>query len=511
MDTSGDITSEHWGRLTRRIADTMGLDFPPERRADLRRGLTQAARELGCAGVTDCVDRLVSAPIAKSQVEVLARHLTVGETYFFRDRRTFDVIAEHVLPELIERRRGRNQRLRFWSAACCTGEEPYSLAILLHEAIPDLADWEITILATDLNVDFLDKAAAASYGRWSFRDVPPAIRARYFQRDRQGRYTPLAQIRKLVTFAPLNLVDEVYPSITTGTHGMDVIFCRNALMYFEASQARRVVGKLNRSLVDGGWLAVGPSESGHGLFQGFTAAYFPGAILYRNAKGKAKGKEKAQWFPALPLDGELPFHKPPAAERPAAHPLTADNAPMPGVAPSLDEVARTQAGDSAYESGALLYRSGQYRAAVDRLISSSEVQAGDAAALALLVRSFANLGALSDALAWSRRWMASDKLNPACYYLRAMVLLEQGEAEEAAAALKQSLYLDPGFVLAHFALGNIMRDQGKPDASRRHFTNALRLLRTWKPAAVLPESDGLTAGRLIEIITAASGLETPAL
>src|SRR4030081_182852 len=135
-----------WARLSALIAERMGLHFPLERLTDLQRGLAGAADEMGFDDVAACADWLLSAPLTKAHLQVLASHLTIGETYFFRDKRTLDVLAGRVLPELIQARRGHEQRLRLWSAACCSGEEPYSLAILLHQVLPDLAEWHITIL-----------------------------------------------------------------------------------------------------------------------------------------------------------------------------------------------------------------------------------------------------------------------------------------------------------------------------------------------------------------------------
>src|SRR5713101_5391864 len=256
-----DVPDAQWSQLSEFIAATMGLDFPAERWTDLQRGLAGAADEFGFANLAACADWLLSAPLTKAQHQVLARHLTVGETYFFREKKSFDILGSTILPELIRSRRGREPRLRIWSAACCTGEEPYSLAILLHQLMPDLPDWHVTILATDINGRFLQKAAAGLYGEWSFRDAPAGFKESYFKRAGDGRYAILPEIKKLVTFAHLNLVEDVYPSVATDTNAMDVIFCRNVLMYFTPQQARKVVGNLHHTLIDGGWLVVSPSEA----------------------------------------------------------------------------------------------------------------------------------------------------------------------------------------------------------------------------------------------------------
>ena len=130
----------------------------------------------------------------------------------------------------------------------------------------------------------------------------------------------------------------------------------------------------------------------------------------------------------------------------------------------------------------------------------------DLHALSLLARALANQGRLADALVWCDRWVAADKMDPAGHYLRAVVLLEHGRPDDARRSLQRALYLDPNFVLAHFALGNLARSRGKDDEAGRHFANALPLLARLLPDDLLPESDGLTAGRLTETITTVAAL-----
>src|SRR6266436_6835574 len=301
------VSDTLWSRLSECVAERMGLHFPSERRDDLRRGLTGAAGEFGFADVAACAEWLLSASLTKAQMQMLASHLTVGETYFFREKKTFDVLAQSVLPELVRSRRNREQRLRIWSAACCTGEEPYSLAILLHQRLPDLRDWHVTITATDINARFLHKAAAGTYGEWSFRNAPAGLKERYFNRTADGRFAIVPEIKKLVTFAHLNLVDDFYPSLTTDTNAMDVIFCRNVLMYFAPFQISKVIGELHHALVEGGWLAVSPSEASYALFPQFVTVNFSGAILYQKSNGPPRTEQR--WTPA-PLSEVAEFVAP---------------------------------------------------------------------------------------------------------------------------------------------------------------------------------------------------------
>src|SRR5438093_4761124 len=123
------IADKLLARLSDSLAARVGLYFPEQRWSDLARGIASAAAELGFRDAASCAEWSVSAPLNETQVEVLAGHLTVGETYFFRDKKIFAALEQRVLPELIAARRGKEQRLRIWSAGCCTGEEPYSIAI----------------------------------------------------------------------------------------------------------------------------------------------------------------------------------------------------------------------------------------------------------------------------------------------------------------------------------------------------------------------------------------------
>src|SRR5574337_1744938 len=170
------------------LASRMGVYFPPPRWADMLRGIEKAAPGLGFCGVEACLRGLMVSALSRGQVEILAGHLCIGETYFFREPAVFAALENDILPPLIAARRASERRLRIWSAGCCTGEEPYSIAILLARLIPDLKDWNITITATDINLRSLKKASEGLYSEWSFRNVPSWIKESYFKRTENGHY-----------------------------------------------------------------------------------------------------------------------------------------------------------------------------------------------------------------------------------------------------------------------------------------------------------------------------------
>ena len=158
--------------VSQAVEAQLGLHYPPERWPDLDRGLRGAAAELGFDCVEKCARALLLAKLERAQIDALAAHLTIGETYFFREPAAFASLTSEVFPALAHARRGRAKRLRIWSAGCCTGEEPYSIAIALRRAIPDVDDWQITILATDINPRFPRRFWITQCG-WARTKSPP--------------------------------------------------------------------------------------------------------------------------------------------------------------------------------------------------------------------------------------------------------------------------------------------------------------------------------------------------
>lgn len=497
-----DSLSDLLSQLSAGIAAQLGLHFPRERWRDLERGMRSAAREFGFQDIESCAQWMVSSPLTKSQLEVLASHLTVGETYFFRERRGFAALEEHVLPALLRARRNTEKRLRIWSAGCCTGEEPYSLAILLSKVIPDWKDWNITILATDINPRFLQKASAGTYSEWSFRDAPAGIKERYFTRTREGRFEILSAMKEMVTFSFLNLAEDTYPSLLNNTNAVDMIFCRNVLMYFTPERVKQCIHKLYLSLVDGGWLFVSPAEGSHILFSQFMPVNFSGVTLYRKgASSELRVASSELQVPSSELrvpsfELQVPSSKV-ISPRSLSQPETGNSRS----ATFFDEAEKTaEVQPTPYLQASTLYEQGRYTEATEKIVDCLTQHPDDAKAMTLLARAYANQGKLAGALEWCERGIAADKLNAGLHYLRAAVLQEQGVLNEAMRSLKRALYLDPDFALAHFALGSLARRQGKLRESHKHFDNALALLRVCPQEEIVPESEGLTARRLMEII-----------
>lgn len=439
------------------VASRLGLDFPDGRRADLGRGLVQACRASSASTPETYLTWLATLPDQSPEWRRLAGHLTVGETYFFRDRACFDALEREVLPSLIAARREAGlSRLRLWSAGCATGEEAYSLAILLDRLLPDRADWALTILATDINPEALEAARRGCYRDWSFRETPRWIRDRYFHRRGAETFEVAPRIRGMVTVAPLNLAEDGYPAVVTNTSAMDLILCRNVLMYFTREAQRAVVARLKLALVTGGWLAVSPAEASAELFRPLVPVTFPGAILYRRAPGPLAPPLPHWQAETVWPDSPVPW---PFADAPGG--LVAAESPVPSRPPEPVEAPP----DTATE----LRRA----------------------------RALADQGRLEEARDLCEGVLARTRLDPEAYLLLAAIHQERGELGAAMAALRRAIYLAPDSAPAHFLLGSLLLRQGQRRQGKRSLETVVSLLSRIPRDEALPGCDGLTAGRLL--------------
>jgi chemotaxis protein methyltransferase CheR len=466
-------------QLSEFVAARTALHFPRERWSDLERRAGSAAKEFGFTDNAEFIRWITSSYLTGEQIEILASHLTISETYFWREPRTFDALQEQVLPELVRSREKGERRLRIWSAGCATGEEPYSIAIALRRAIAGREDWRISILATDISPRILAKAMAGVYGKWSFRNAPAWLKKEYFHPQEDGMIEILPEIRKMVTFEYLNLAEDIYPSPLNNTNVMDVIFCRNVLMYFAPERTGQVVKKFYQCLTDGGWLIVGASELSQQMFPQFTPVNFPEAIFYRKVQQESRSYiEPPPEFSFVVVNQVSPGT------------LVTEKETMPEV--------RGVGPQPAVDLSAFERCDGEQDEEVTEEIENKETPR----AVALSVRRLADRGELAEALALCEKAIAENKLDPGMHYLRAIILQEQNSEAEAIASVKRAIYLDADFVLANFVLGNLLVRRGNSRAGKRYFENVLALLGKFGREEILPESDGLTAGRLREIIQA---------
>lgn len=479
-------------RLSDYLTARIGLHFAKRNWKELQQKMTAAMTDFGFDRVSEFIEGLLSLSPTQIQIEILASHLTVGETYFFRERRAFEILEQSLLPGLIAARRKTGKRLRFWSAGCSSGEEPYSLAILLDKLIPDLKDWNVTILGTDINTGAIRKAEEGIYSDWSFRDNPPGFKEHYFEKVDGNHCRLLPRIRKMVNFSYLNLSEDHYPALQNNTNAMDFIFCRNVLMYFAPGQIGLTVERFHRSLLDGGSLIVSPVETALLTHSPFVTVRFPDSTFYRKDVRKTKAVQKDTKHAEKE---NIPYPSIPPKTAKRRRPEKPSRPTRQAEFKKPEEAERTP-----YEEAAALYRKGLYPEAEDRLRKLISNGGRNQESCVLFVRVLANQGRLEEAFGFCEEAVSADKCNARLHYLLATILEEQKQVEEARVSLKKALYLDRNFVLAHFALANLSLRAGKAANARKHFSNVTEILSGYKPDDIIPESEGITAGRLAEII-----------
>jgi chemotaxis protein methyltransferase CheR len=423
-----------------------GIVYPVARRNDAVTGIRRVMAQMG---FTDPLRFLEQISTDSDLFSRLVEHLAIAETYFFRDIAQFNEIRHRVVPEL-RALRGPDATLRAWSAGCSSGEEAYSLAILFEqEAVSG------HVLATDISPKALAKAKQGTYGAWSLRGEGRQAAAHI--NANSSRLVIPDRLRARVDFRRLNLVSNEFPSLASGTTQLDLILCRNVLIYFDDRSIRDVAERLNACLARGGWLITGPSDPPLWDYLDLEPVTTAAGIFYRHT----------------------PHHLRSARRRPAETPLRQPERPV-------------RAKESTRPTPAAL--STAFSPARDK---SGEVKRQPISSVAH-IRDLADRGELSDAIAASEVAIAADPTAPEFHYLRAIALLAQDRKEEAFEALRRVIYLDRTLALAHFAMGTLLTRRGDFAKARRSFQRAYLLCATNDPDEALPLTDGERTEELAE-------------
>jgi chemotaxis protein methyltransferase CheR len=424
-----------------------GLVFAPNRRVEAEAGIRRAMKQASTADLGAYLTLIRRDPEA---LDDLVDELTVGETHFLRDPDQMDLIRREVLPAL-QMRKGAGPPARVWSAGCASGEEAYTLAILLEEAG---LDQDALVLGTDLSALALAKARTASYSEWSMRGVSSAFAESYFRKVR-GRRILVDRLRSKVRFERLNLVgDEPYASV--GASGMDLILCRNVLIYFDHDTAGRIAARLFECLAEGGVLLTAGADLLLGEFAPFEVEVTRVGLVYRRPRSPS-------------LAAPMPVVRTrTSAWRPADVPAPADVAAPAAAIPSGDEPAHAAPPPHA-DLG---------REAFERVLAH------------------ANEKGAEDAQRVAAAALRRHPLDAHLHYVHAALLLSLDRDEDAEEEAERALFLDRSLAIAHFLLGTILRKRGARSDAARAFRNARDLCAARAPEEAVPAGAGERMGAL---------------
>lgn len=259
------------------IYDYCGIFFADDNAYIVHRRLQSRLDALAMVDFAEYYRYLRSCdPVSRRQeLEEIVDRVTTNETYFFRESYQLDAFRDEILPEIYQQR-PRDKRLSVWSAGCATGEEAYTIAILIQET-GLFGDWDVRVFGNDISRRCLQVARKAQYGRSSFRATDERVVRRYF-REVDGKQQVRDEVRALCSFGQINLIDAPMMRLVGD---VDVIFCRNVLIYFDQASRKKVIDALHGKLVRGGYLLLGHSESLISLSTAFELVHLKNDMVYR--------------------------------------------------------------------------------------------------------------------------------------------------------------------------------------------------------------------------------------
>jgi chemotaxis protein methyltransferase CheR len=461
------------------LIDKTGLNLRQDKSEELLE-LVNSRIAASPGGFKRYMSRLRAEGEGGTELHHLVSRLTVGETHFFRNRPQMTALRDHILPELIMEKMQKDRQLKIWSAGCSTGEEPYSIAMLLRELIPDIGQWSISIMATDINEKSLATAREGIYRDWSFREVDEYYRQRYFE-PREKSWLLEREIVDMVTFRYLNLADDLYPARATRTDSLDLIICRNVMIYFSVDLCLDITRRFYRCLRDGGGLLVGHVEHSDMVCPEFRRKLFGKTIVYRkevNGPSWEKGLRPRFRGSGRPAGGLL-VHEGSAFRNTKGKPRPRDT----------EETV-------IFEEAVARFRAMEIEEALAGFQRVLRINPRNERALYTVALLLANGGDVDGAEERLEKLLAVNSLHLEAIYLLSLIHRVRGEEEKEISQLKKAVYVDRNFVLGHFQMGGFYLRSGRIEEARRSLLNVLDILRGQADKDLVDGVEGLTVGGL---------------
>src|SRR5271168_265156 len=501
-------------RFRSAVAQRLGLHFEDAKLGFLAEVLDRRLEATDCESYSSYRWRLERAGRAQEELRALAAELTVGETYFFRYADHFRAFAEIVMPGLLKARGADSERrrsLRVLSAGCASGEEAYSLAMVLREHLPEATAADAGIHGIDVNAAALAKAMRGRYAAWSLRETPANLQAKYFQAEGRDFLLDPA-VRAGVTFEERNLVDA--DPLFWQREAFDVVFCRNVIMYLEPEAARGVVARIAESLSPGGFLFLGHAETLRGISQDFHLRHTHDTFYYqRRRPGEGAAMTTVLCAPGEP-EGLEGFHVAPlssgdswfetiqrASERVACLTACGNGAAAAGAAHAAEAQAKRVAAWS-NRAAIELVREERFAEARDVLRELPSEARSDPDTHLLLAAVLTNSDDLVEAESVCREVLRLDELNSGAHYLMALCRERVGDPAGAAEHDRAAIYLDESFAMPHLHLGLVAKRSRDVETARRELKRALALLGREDASRILLFGGGFSREALAEFCRA---------
>lgn len=476
------LSEEDYRRFKDFLSKKIGLHFGLKRRSDLAKGLYERlSANKRWKDLDGYYNFLRYSDGNKDELKKLISLLTVGETYFFRDKSHFKILDNYILPEIIKKK-SKTKNLRIWSAGCSTGEEPYSIAILLRKLLTDIKEWNIFILATDVNEEALSLAREGIYRSWSFRDTDNRYKKEYFTEVKDG-YKISEEIKGMVNFKYLNLIENVYPSLINNIVDLDLIVCRNVTIYFEPKATKQIVNKFFNSLVSGGYLLVGHVEHYESVYDKFKRIVLKDLIIYRkkeSSKNESREIKEGLKFKVREEQDDIKMLK-------RAIPFRKKERRQSAASPETNKFNR----------GFSYFRDNKFEEAKEQFKEILKIDPNNVRARYIIGQILANQGDIDNAQKWCEEILIIDPLSLEAHFLLSILYRQKGLVEKAIKSLKKVLYIDCNFVLGYFQLANYYREMEKNKLAIKYFNNAKEILLKKSPNDVIEKTEYLTVEALL--------------
>lgn len=441
------------------IQDQLGITIHKHQYNELHKTIQHACEKFAM-NPKDYLKKLSTSQQDSPYYEELIKGITIGETYFFRDKNQMRLLNDTILPNIIAKKREeKHLSISVWSAGSASGEEIYTIAMMLDRLLPDISHWTLNLLGTDINIHSLKKAITGIYGTWSMRSIPHDLKKRYFTHNK-NQYQLVEDIKNRVRFEYLNLNDNLYPSISNGTNAQDLILCRNVLIYFDMKSTENVMRKLSASLANEGYLMLGASDPIIKSIPHLAYHFQHGAYFQRTIQQCMAQEPSIKPVVSTTIKPNIPIKK-----AKIAVPITK----------AIHNTARATIIN--------LINEAQFEAALSHLESDSFAPADKAFVLGARATAYANLGKLDLAARCCEQCLAIEPTNLQTYFTLAMILLEMNQLDEAERALRKVLFLDNEFILGHYQLGLLLLRNKKIEPGIKCLKNALAMVKKMPPHA----------------------------
>ena len=486
------------------VTRKLGLFFDDGKADFLADVLRQRMDRTACSHFAEYERRLAPLSCQDDEIRTLAEALTIGETYFFRYADQFEALARVALPTCVAAREEDGERsLRILSAGCSSGEEAYSIAILLKEAFPQLAEWNISILGIDVNPAAVEKATAARYSKWSLRETPEELAAKYF--EAAGRQLRVREtIRRAARFEQRSLADE--DNLFWQASSFDVVFCRNVTIYFPLDVTRCVVARIARSLRPGGYFFLGHAETLRGISNDFHLHHTNNTFYYQRREAVDSASDLLATMRCVARSAARPGSCTSVLHRPSEDTRTVDtrSGPATQLAPIAVPIPQVSGGSGAIPvEGAVaapaleLLRRERFVEAKEFLRELPSGSAADPDAQILLAVLHTNSGEIIEAEKIARQVLAADELNTGAHYLIALCREHGGDRDGAVRHNQAATYLDATFAMPHLHLGLLAKRAADMDTARRELETALPLFDREDAVRILLFGGGFTREALV--------------